>query len=121
MRVRLRDWAAPVAMIFCWLGGHAYAQGAWKPDKNVEFVVGLTPGSSQDRTARVLQNIAQTKTLLGVSSSVVNRVGGGGNIAWNYLAQHAGDAHWLQIASPTILTNYIIGTANFTYSDFTPL
>jgi putative tricarboxylic transport membrane protein len=48
-------------------------------------------------------------------------VGGGGNVAWNYLATHAGDAHWLQIASPTILTNYIIGTAQFTYTDYTPL
>jgi putative tricarboxylic transport membrane protein len=48
-------------------------------------------------------------------------VGGGGNVAWAYLAQHAGDAHWLQIASPTILTNQIIGTAQHTYTDYTPL
>jgi putative tricarboxylic transport membrane protein len=95
--------------------------GAWKPDKNVEIVVGLTAGSSQDRSARALQNIAQAKALLGVNLTVVNRVGGGGNVAWNYLATHAGDAHWLQIASPTILTNYIIGTAQFTYTDYTPL
>jgi len=121
MKHSLRYRRAAAAIVVCCLAGHVHAQGAWKPDKNVEFVVGLTPGSSQDRTARVLQNIAQTKTLLGVNSSVVNRVGGGGNIAWNYLSQHAGDAHWLQIASPTILTNYIIGTANFTYTDFTPL
>jgi putative tricarboxylic transport membrane protein len=53
--------------------------------------------------------------------TVVNRVGGGGNVAWNYLATHTGDAHWLQIASPTILTNYIIGTSQSTYADFTPL
>src|SRR5258706_1402463 len=95
--------------------------GAWKPDKNVEIVVGLTAGSSQDRTARAIQSIVQAKALLGVNMTVVNRVGGGGNLAWNYLATHAGDAHWLQIASPTILTNYIIGTAQFTYTDYTPL
>ena len=94
---------------------------AWKPDKNVEFVVGLTAGSSQDRSARAIQSIAQAKALLGVNSTVVNRVGGGGNVAWAYLAQHAGDANWLQIASPTILTNYIIGTAQHTYTDYTPL
>jgi putative tricarboxylic transport membrane protein len=94
---------------------------AWKPEKNVEIVVGLTAGSSQDRTARVLQSIMQAKSLLGVTSSVANRVGGGGAMAWTYLATHAGDAHWFQIASPTILTNYVIGTAQFTYSDYTPL
>ena len=99
----------------------ADAQPAWKPDKNVEIVVGLTAGSSQDRSARTIQNIAQAKALLGVNMPVVNRVGGGGNVAWNYLGTHAGDAHWLQIASPTILTNYIIGTAQFTYGDYTPL
>ncbi len=95
--------------------------GAWKPDKNVEIVVGLTAGSSQDRTARAIQSIVQAKALLGVNMTVVNRVGGGGNLAWNYLATHAGDAHSLQIASPTILTNYIIGTAQFKYTDYTPL
>jgi len=84
-------------------------------------VVGLTAGSSQDRTARALQNLWQTKALLSVTSSVVNRVGGGGNVAWNYLAQHPIDAHWLQIASPTILTNYMIGTAPFTYTEYTPI
>ena len=99
-----------------------HAQPApWKPEKNVEFVVGLTAGSSQDRTARAMQNLFQAKGLIGVSASVVNRVGGSGNVAWNYLAQHPADAHWLQIASPTILTNQIIGTAPFTYSDYTPL
>jgi putative tricarboxylic transport membrane protein len=87
----------------------------------VEIVVGLTAGSSQDRGARAIQSIAQAKSLLGVTSSVVNRVGGGGNVAWSYLAQHAGDAHWLQIASPTILTGYIIGTSQSTYTHFTPL
>jgi putative tricarboxylic transport membrane protein len=94
--------------------------GTWKPDKNVEIVVGLTAGSSQDRSARAIQNMAQ-KMLPGVNITVVNRVGGGGNVAWNYLGTHAADAHWLQIASPTILTNYIIGTAQFTYTDYTAL
>ncbi len=94
---------------------------AWKPEKNVEIVVGLTAGSSQDRTARALQAILQAKSLLGVTSSVSNRVGGGGAVAWTFLGTHAGDAHWFQIASPTILTNHIIGTTPFTYSDYTPL
>jgi len=96
----------------------AHAQtAAWKPEKNVEIVVGLTAGSSQDRTARAIQSILQAKALLNVTSSVVNRVGGNGTVAWSYLAQHAGDAHWFQIASPTILTQHIIGTAQFTFTD----
>lgn len=102
-------------------GYSAVASAQWKPEKNVEIVVGLTAGSSQDRTARAIQSIAQLKALLPAPLTVVNRVGGGGNVAWNYLGTHAGDAHFMQIASPTILTNYLIGTAQHTYTDFTPL
>ena len=99
----------------------AAAQGVWKPEKNIEIVVGLTAGSSQDRSARFLQNIWQTKGFVTLPVTVNNRVGGAGNIAWNYLATKPGDAHWFQISSPTILTNHILGTAPFTYSDYTPL
>ena len=99
----------------------AFAQPVWKPEKNVEIVVGLTPGSSQDRTARFLQNLWQNKKSLDVPVNVINRVGGAGNIAWAYTATRSGDAHGFQISSPTILTNHILGSAAFTYSDYTPL
>lgn len=121
LKVRLNCRHA-VSALFCLFAMAAHAQtAAWKPERNVEIVVGLTAGSSQDRSARAIQNIAQAKALLNVTSNVVNRVGGAGNVAWTYLAQHAGDAHWFQIASPTILTNHIIGSAQFTYTDYTPL
>jgi putative tricarboxylic transport membrane protein len=113
-----RIFAAFIAL----LAATAAAQTpGWKPEKNVEIVIGLTPGSSQDRTGRALQKIWQDKNLLGVSSTVVNRVGGGGTIAWNYLAQHAGDAHYVQIASPTLLTNRMINPSAHDFRDFTPL
>ena len=93
----------------------------WKPDKNVEIVVGLTAGSSQDRTGRTLQKIWQDGNVLGVPVAVANRVGGGGQVAWNFLAQHAGDAHYVQIASPTVITSHVTGASRFTFADFTPL
>jgi len=111
---------AAAALALCGAAA-AGAQTAWKPEKNIEIVVGLTPGSSQDRTARFLQNLWQTKGFVGVPVTVNNRVGGAGNIAWAYTATHAGDAQWFQISSPTILTGHILGSANFTYTDYTPL
>ena len=99
----------------------SFAQSIWKPEKNIEIVVGLTPGSSQDRTARFLQNLWQNKKFVDVPVTVNNRVGGAGNIAWAYTATHAGDAHWMQISSPTILTNHILGSAAFNHTDYTPL
>ena len=85
------------------------------------MVIGLTAGSSQDRTGRSLQRIWQDKNMLGVTSIVVNRVGGTGQVAWTYLSQHPGDAHYFQIASPTILTGHITGASRFTFADFTPM
>ena len=96
------------------------AQG-WKPEKNVEILVGLTAGSSQDRTGRALQKIWQDTNALGVTSSVANRVGGGGQIAWTHLSQHAGDGHYVLVVSSSIVTSQITGASRLTVTDFTPL
>ena len=102
----------------------AHAQ-SWKPEKNIEILIGLTPGSSQDRTGRSLQKVwLDTKALnatISVPVNVVNRPGGGGQIALTALAQHAGDAHYLYVASPTTVTRYITGLGTSHFTDFTPL
>jgi len=94
---------------------------AWKPERNVEVVVGLTAGSSQDRTGRALQKIWQDTNALGVTSSVANRVGGGGQIAWTHLSQHAGDGHYVLVVSSSIVTSQITGASRLAFGDFTPL
>lgn len=101
-------------------GAPSHAQN-WKPEKNIEILIGLSPGSSQDRTGRALQKVWQDSKALSVPVTVANRVGGGGQVALTALAQHAGDAHYLQIVSPTILARYITGLGAFQYADFTPL
>ncbi|MGZ5232644.1 MAG: hypothetical protein ACXWC3_21705, partial [Burkholderiales bacterium] len=40
-----------------------FAQG-WKPEKGIEILIGLTAGSSQDRTGRALQKAWQDANLL---------------------------------------------------------
>jgi putative tricarboxylic transport membrane protein len=103
------------------LGAAPSPAQSWKPEKNVEIVVGLTAGSSQDRTGRALQKIWQDTNALGVSSTVVNRVGGGGQIAWTYLSQRAGDPHYVLVVSPSIVTSQITGASRLRFADFTPL
>ena len=97
------------------------AQQAWRPDRNVELIVGSTPGSGQDKTARVIQRIWKDARLVETTSAVVNKVGGGGVIADTYVVQRAGDAHTLMTASPTLLTNHIAGRSKLNYTDFTPV
>lgn len=52
---------------------------------------------------------------------VVNKVGGGGTIAYNYTNQRPGDAHTLAIARGGLLSNHILGLSPLNYTDLTPL
>lgn len=101
--------------------GVVSAQSAWKPERNVEIVVGSSPGTGTDRTARLIQKIWQDQKALPVSATVVNRPGGGGAVSWAYLGPKAGDGHFLLVTSYNLVTNHITGRSNVTYSDFTPI
>ena len=88
----------------------------WKPERNIEIIVGTGVGGGQDKSARALQRILQDRKLVAVPLSVVNKPGGGGAVGWNYLNQHAGDAHFVEIGNPTLLTNHILGRSPLTYT-----
>ncbi len=97
------------------------AQPAWTPTKNVELVVPGGVGGGQDRTARVIQKIMQDGGLVPATVSIANKPGGGGNIAYTYLNQFVGDGHYLATATPTLLTNNILGVSPLNYTHFTPI
>jgi len=96
------------------------ASSDWKPARAVEFIVPAGAGGGQDRTARIIQNILQDG-IVATPINIVNKGGGGGNIAYSYLQQFKSDGHYLATASPTLITNYIIGSSKFGYADFTPI
>ncbi|MBY0270383.1 MAG: tripartite tricarboxylate transporter substrate binding protein [Burkholderiales bacterium] len=97
----------------------APAQNAWKPERNVEIISGTAAGGAVDRANRAVQRIWQEKKIVEVSTTVMNKPGGGNTIAWHYLNQHAGDGHYVSIAPYTLLTNKLVGTSPMTWSDFT--
>ena len=99
----------------------ANAQSAWQPARNVEIVVPSAPGGSNDKTARGIERIIHDKRLLTSTLTVVNKPGGGNAMTMNYLNQHLGDAHYMMIGTPTILTNHIIGASKVNYTDITPI
>lgn len=101
------------------VAGAAMAQ-EWKPQKNVDLVVSAGAGGAADRQARLLQRFLQA--VPGIPSvTVTNKAGGGGTIAWTYIAQHAGDPHYLATLTTGLLTNEITGASKLSYRDFTPL
>src|SRR5215211_4136507 len=84
------------AAIFALSTGAVHAQ-AWSPQKNVEIVVGSAPGGSNDKTARTVERIVTMNKLIPSTLTVVNKPGGGSNIAFTYVAQHVGDPHYLMV------------------------
>ena len=76
-----------------------------KPSKGIEFIVGAGSGGGNDRTARVIQRIMQERALIPAPMVVVNKPGAGGVIAQDYLNTLPGDAHYLMITDPALLTN----------------
>ena len=93
----------------------------WQPQREVELVAGTPAGGGQDRPARALIAILESKQLTGVPVRLTNIPGRGGGNAWDYLMQHPGDPHVLAINSPTIITNKLLGVSAFDHAALTPL
>ncbi len=96
------------------------AQTAWQPAKPVAFVVDTALGGGSDQSARVMQKIWRDHAWLG-SVAVVNKVGGSGALAHDYILRHPGDAHYIAAARMALLTNRILGRSSIHYTDMTPL
>ena len=62
-----------------------------------------------------------TGKLVTSSLTVVNKGGGGGNIAYVYLSQHPADPHYLAVATDGLLSNHILGASQLSYTDVTPI
>lgn len=97
------------------------AQGAWSPQHNVEIVVGSAPGGSNDKTARQVERILVEKRIVSTPITIVNKPGGGSTIAFNYVSQHSGDAHYLMVGTTALLSSHIVGNSKVSYRDFTPI
>jgi len=116
-------WIRRIPLFFlCLLAFSVSAIGAdWKPEGNVEIVVPSGPGSGLDKTGRTVQRLIQSNKLLGVSSVVVNKAGGGGTLAYLYINQNPGNGHYLSITSPGVVTNKIVGASTIDFQGLTPI
>src|SRR5271155_3036202 len=104
------------------LSGTAAAQPPatdWKPQGNVEFVVGAGAGGENDRIARAIQRVL-TKEHMVDSMTVLNRPGAGQIIAMNYLAAKKGDANEIGLVSGSFI-NAIARNGSTLNKEMTPL
>ncbi len=112
--------AALVMGILGAAAGPAHAQDQWRPSKHVEFITGGA-GGSQERPVRLMHHLAQDRKLLPVNAIVSVKPGAGGALSIAYLNQHAGNAHYTLLISPTFVTNHITGSSATGPTDVTPL
>lgn len=94
----------------------------WKPQGNVEVVVGAAAGGGSDVNARFLQKILQDNLKAGASVTVVNKPGAGQSQAMAYTAQHPGNGNYLLLLSASAV-NPILAANSKTppHHDFTPI
>src|SRR5471030_403807 len=76
------------------------------PNKSIRLVVGFTPGSVADITARVLGN--RMGQILGQSVVVENKPGAGSNLAAEYVARAPKDGYALFLPGSANIANAAI-------------
>ena len=81
----------------------SYAQ--WAPSRPIEFVVHTSPGGGTDTFARAVADMLGREKIYSQATTVSNRTGGAGGVAFNYVKSKRGDPHVvLGIATGTLLT-----------------
>jgi putative tricarboxylic transport membrane protein len=109
-----------VAAVAALGAGPAAAQ--FKPTKPVEFVTHTGPGGGGDVLARAIASAMEKEKLLPVRMQVVNKTGGGGLTAMNYLAEKRGETHTFAVFTGIWFTNPIMRKeAKYTMKDLTPV
>ena len=108
-----------VAAAALWLPLHAPAQPSWKPERNVEIIVGTAAGAAPDKTARLIQRLWQERRIHEGPVTVVNKPGGGNVIAWSYLNQQPGNGHYQMIGNLNVLISRGLGVSPYGHADFT--
>ncbi len=84
------------------------AQGIWNPTRSVTLVVGFPPGGQTDFAARVIQ--AGLQSALGVSVTIDNRAGEGGNLGTEAVMRARPDGYTLLAGnvSPMAITPHTV-------------
>ena len=95
MRNLFRWWLVVAAVLGAAISAHAQSPSSY-PDRPIRLVVAFPPGGATDTLARqITQELGEA---LGQSVVIENKPGGGGYIAWNYVASSDPDGYTLLMA-----------------------
>jgi len=102
----------------------AFASAAcaqWKPGARTEIVIPSGPASGLDLAGRSIKSLLEQLRAVPVATVVVNKPGAGGTIAYGYLNQHPGDGGYIALASPSLVTNRMMGIGSIDHGDLTAI
>jgi putative tricarboxylic transport membrane protein len=126
LSVNRRTAACMAAVTLLTAHAGAGAQGspaaAWQPSERITYVIGVAPGGTVDLYARGVKD--QLEALRLVNGQTVlpeNRVGAGGAIALQALAQNAGNGHWLGTFHTGSIAGAVTGLIKADVRQFPPV
>jgi len=91
------------------------------PTKPVEFVISTAPGGASDIYARFIQGAIENNKLMSQPLTPVNKDGGSGAVAFQYVYDHKGDMHYIMITLNSFFTTLIVQKLPYKATDFTPI
>jgi putative tricarboxylic transport membrane protein len=92
------------------------------PSRPLEFIVHTSAGGGTDIFGRVVAEILQQGKLVNQPINVVNRAGGGGAIAYNYIKTKRGDPHTVMVvATLAMITQTLRPELEIGMEHFTPI
>jgi tripartite-type tricarboxylate transporter receptor subunit TctC len=99
-------------------GGAAAAQ---QPTRPAEFVISTAPGGGSDIYARFMQGVMEKNKLTPQPVAPINKEGGAGAVAFQYVFEKKGDMHYVMITLNSFFTTLIVQKLPFQATDFTPI
>jgi len=92
-----------------------------QPTHPVEFVISTAPGGGSDIYARAMASIIENKKFSPQPVTPLNKEGGSGAVAFQYVYEKTGDMHYVMITLNSFFTTIITQKLSFKATDFTPV
>jgi putative tricarboxylic transport membrane protein len=112
-------------LVFALFAAFSTSASAAYPERDIRFIIQVSPGGGSDLFARTFTNAVTNKRLLPVAMTPENMPGGSGAVAFAYVAQRAGDPYLLLNASGGFVTTPVLGkgtkAGEVNYTQFTPI